>query len=217
MLTDRQRKNFWAKIEKAGPDECWTWTGAKTPKGYGQFKVMPKSVLATHVSLVEAGFERPPAPGNFALHSDRCVSPSCVNPQHLRWGTNAENMGDMVRLGRQMRGEDHNKAKLTAEQAAFIRTSTLTQRELMEMFGLCSSAVSNIRRGIKWATLDGDAIRAGRAGRGETHSKARLTEAQALEIKRSTEPLAVVSARYGIAKQHVWMIRKGKKWGHLPA
>lgn len=215
MLTPLQQSNFWAKINRREDDDCWLWTGCKTAKGYGSFKVMPKSVLATHIALAEAGFARPQAPNNHALHSDNCESRLCVNPNHLRWGSNAENMADMVRLGRQMRGETHNKAKLTAEQAAFIRQSTLPQSALISMFGLASSAISNIRRGKKWAGLAGVAVRADVLDRGETHSRAKLTEAQARQIKYSDEASSVLATRYGVAPQHVWQIRTGKKWAHI--
>lgn len=50
---------------------------------------------------------------------------------------------------------------------------------------------------------------------GEKNISAKLTEAQALEIKRSREPLLVLAARYEVSIYTVWAIRTGKRWAHL--
>lgn len=215
MFTPRQISNFWAKVSIGSKDECWPWLGAKTNKGYGSFRVSQKTMLATHVALILADRPRPSSPNNHALHGDTCAAPSCCNPGHLRWGSNAENMADMVRLGRQMRGAGHSKAKLSEEQAAFIRASTLPQSVLMEMFSISSPQVSGIRRGTKWAGLGGEAVRANAKDRGETHSRAKLSEIQARAIKGSDEPSSVLASRYGVHARHVWQIRTGRKWSHL--
>lgn len=50
---------------------------------------------------------------------------------------------------------------------------------------------------------------------GERNKSAKLTEAQALEIKRSREPLLVLAARYNVSIYTVWAIRTRKRWKHL--
>lgn len=85
---------FWAKVERT--DECWLWTGAKNNKGYGQVRHDGKCILATHYALKLDG--RPREDGMVARHG--CDNPQCVNPAHLEWGTQRENMQDAKSRGR---------------------------------------------------------------------------------------------------------------------
>lgn len=94
------RTRFDSKIKVDPKTGCWTWIGAKNRKGYGTMFVGPKrgsTGLATHVSLTLAGRPRP-SEKHHALH--RCDTPSCVNPEHLWWGTHADNMADANNKGR---------------------------------------------------------------------------------------------------------------------
>lgn len=76
---------------------CWEWIGAKDGHGYGQMRIDRKSKMATHVSLELAGYPRLPIKP-CALH--KCDNPSCVNPDHLWWGTMKENIRDAMAKGR---------------------------------------------------------------------------------------------------------------------
>lgn len=137
------RERFFRKVDIDGPVQrselgpCWTWFGAHAVAGYGYMRVAGRIVRATEVSLRLAGvFGK-----GHTLHS--CDNPSCVNPKHLRYGTQKENLEDMVRRGRA-------HCKLTTKQVAEIRR--LVQRrephlKVAKRFGVAKSLV--------WAIVHG--------------------------------------------------------------
>jgi hypothetical protein len=91
------------------------------------------------------------------LHT--CNNPGCVNPEHLRVGTQAENVAHCIASGRRARGERYGFAKLTMEDVVLIRTAytsgKFSQRELAEAAGVSQSMVSRIVRGKKWEHVCG--------------------------------------------------------------
>ena len=63
-----------------------------------------------------------------------------------------------------------------------------------------------------------DMARKGRASvtRGEKCGKAKLTEAQVLEILRSNEYGTTLARRYGVGHTIIYAIKSGKRWAHIP-
>ena len=52
----------------------------------------------------------------------KCDNPRCINPKHLLLGTQAENIRDRVKRGRDALGEANGLSKLTAQDVLFIRS-----------------------------------------------------------------------------------------------
>ena len=73
---------------------------------------------------------------------------------NLEWCTQKENIRHAVNNGLQkvLKGEEHGRAKLTADQARFIRGNPdgLTGRQLAKLFGITPTAISLIQRGVNW-------------------------------------------------------------------
>jgi hypothetical protein len=137
-------------------DDCWEWTAAKNPQGYGKISIGAPShkVEGAHrVSWILHNNLEIPA-GLFVLHS--CDNPECTNPKHLRVGTKADNMKDMYSRARQGKrnlpiGEKNKKAVLTVEKVLQIRSSTKTNGQLAEEMGISKTCVRLARIGETWS------------------------------------------------------------------
>jgi hypothetical protein len=97
-----------------------------------------------------------PAPGQHALHS--CDNPPCINPDHLRWGTQKENVQDTKNRNRRAikRGERNGRAKLDDAKVKAIRAihgTGPTTVEIAELYGVSNQIVSRIIRNEAWSHL----------------------------------------------------------------
>lgn len=141
---------FWSKVDKT--DTCWLWTGNKNAKGYGRVELRGTGLLAHRVMLF--WFGRIPTlekmrsnRAGITLHS--CDVPSCVNPEHLRIGTAAENMADIFARQRMpsKAGEQASLAKLTNREALDVLVAAkagVSRAALAEKFGVNRSSIDNI-------------------------------------------------------------------------
>jgi hypothetical protein len=85
---------FWATVEKG--DGCWEWQGMRNEKGYGRIDKRNGGKRRT-VFAHRAAYQLTTGPvpeGSIVMHT--CDNPLCCNPSHLRTGTYADNIRDMV-------------------------------------------------------------------------------------------------------------------------
>jgi len=112
---DEIRKyNFLSSIEKIG--DCWNWTGCKDKDGYGKCNLFGEW-RASRVSYII--LKGPIQKGMSVLHT--CDNKTCVNPDHLFLGTQADNIRDKISKGRQARGETHPHKKFTEKLIRKLR------------------------------------------------------------------------------------------------
>ena len=121
---------------------CWIWNACEGANRYGSFRRerSRKPVKAHRYSYELAGGYVPEGMG--VLHS--CDVKSCVNPAHLRIGSHADNMQDVIDRKRR-------SVKLSADDLQAIRAlrDKLPQKRIAEMFGIANSYVSRIFSGVR--------------------------------------------------------------------
>lgn len=147
------RADFYANCDRSGgPDACWPWAYGRDPQGYGQGpfgwtrKAHRESYRLTHGV-------RPERP-HVVMHT--CDNPPCVNPAHLRLGTQSENILDSSRKGRlnSATGERHSQSKLTWDVVRAIREKAeqgTSQRALAREYGVSQVAIHFVVKRVTWA------------------------------------------------------------------
>ena len=147
-------RRFWYRVDThGGVDACWEWTAARHYKGYGEIQIGTRHKDKAHrvAWRLSTGLEIP-AHGAI-MHT--CDNPPCCNPRHLVLGTNAQNVADKVAKGRQLRGEQHPRAKLTRAIVEELRrrynpAERVYITTLARAYGISTRHISGIIRGESW-------------------------------------------------------------------
>jgi hypothetical protein len=124
---------------------CWEWNHTMHPSGYGHVYHDGKYNLAHRMSYQAylGSIE-----GSWVLH--RCDNPKCINPDHLFLGDAKTNVEDKVTKGRQNRGVEHAKSKLTEDMVKEIRASSESTYQLAHRLGVNPNTVWYARVGRTW-------------------------------------------------------------------
>lgn len=153
---------FFERFEACLPEvlddsQCWLWQGLRNPKGYGRIYVGGghcRTVYA-HRAAWEMHHAAPIPQGMVIMHA--CDTPACVNPCHLRLGTQLQNQQDKALKGRSLLGTTNPRAKLTPEQVVLIRDACdrrrATHRQLAHQYGVSKTAITKIAARENWAYL----------------------------------------------------------------
>jgi hypothetical protein len=140
---DYQKKaqsRFLSSFERI-PSGCHLWIKSKDRYGYGKLSTMRKSVQAHRFAWEFYNQQKIPEK-MVVMHM--CNNKSCVNPEHLKLGTQKENSFHAVLTGQS------NVARLNADQVRVIKSSPLSSKELALAFGVTFSCIDDIRKGNTW-------------------------------------------------------------------
>ncbi len=196
------KMDFWNKVNKV-PSGCWEWAGGKN-NGYGVLCVSGKTIKAHRYAWILTNGEIPKGEGyhgTCVLH--KCDNPSCINPDHLFLGSNADNVRDRVAKNR--------SNALKGEQCYWFGKTGPAH----PVYGLKRK---DIRRGP-------DNPQYGRVGTqcrlfgvtGENHPSSKVTDAQRFEIKvlNNTKLFKQkeLASEYGLSRRQIYNIINDRKRG----
>jgi len=165
---------FWSKVQRSS-DDCWTWQGSRSNRGYGKLSYRGRDLRAHRVAWELAHGDIPPR--FVVMHT--CDNPPCVRLDHLKLGTMRANNQDRDQKGRTIsgmatkpwraakgdangththpervaRGEHQGLAKLNTAAIRHIRsipTDFLNIAALAHQYGVSSTAIRNARLGRTW-------------------------------------------------------------------
>lgn len=154
-LDARMEELFWLRAGARPPEGCWLWQGTRGVRGYGVMWRQNQAFKAHRISWAIHHGEIPH--GNLVLH--RCDVTSCIHPEHLFLGTNADNTHDMISKGRarltiSARGQEHGFARLVEDEVREIRRRAALgepHAALSREFGIGQSSISRIVSRKRWS------------------------------------------------------------------
>lgn len=161
FLANKVRKSpeqrFWQYVNKdpefRGPwGDCWGWEGS-TDMGYARFGLKGKATYAHIYSYFLATGYMPDFKGKKEIIMHSCDNPPCTNPEHLKLGTQADNVADKVAKNRHAKGDQNGKSKLSSDKVYLCRLlykgfpTLYSCEKLAEIFGMSSVAMDAAIRG----------------------------------------------------------------------
>ena len=134
-----------------GRKECCIWQRKPMNKGYGLTRVNKKDTLTHRVSYQQ--YIGPIPEGLDVCHT--CDTMLCVNPLHLRLGTQADNNRDKDLKGRakKAQGEANRKSKLTVFKVKKIRSYKYypgLYHKLAAKYGVARTSIKRVYEGNTW-------------------------------------------------------------------
>lgn len=146
------------KVVKNKETDCWEWTGAKIPTGYGTIRNTEGQTEKVHRMAFKLFCGDPG--DKHVLH--RCDVRNCLCPWHLFLGTHKENMADCRKKDRKAKGRSlafsvNNKRRLTEEDVMTARrlyaAGGITHKQIALRFGVHESTMRYAIIGKHWKWL----------------------------------------------------------------
>lgn len=112
---------FWSKVYiKQNTFDCWHWSVATDPNGYGVFNPGKPETLSVKAHRKSYELSKGNIPDGVQVQH-LCNNPTCCNPNHLTLGNQFENIQYAIKHnGWDQSGENNNASKLTEDQVRNI-------------------------------------------------------------------------------------------------
>jgi hypothetical protein len=129
-------------------DECIPFPFSRNDEGYGTLGHNGARYKA-HRLMCRLAHGEPPSPQHNAAHLCGKGHEGCVNPNHLAWKTQAENLADRHLHGTLTKKRWDFNGILTEEQVQYVRSmrGRKPQRKLAAELGVSLSCISQIMTG----------------------------------------------------------------------
>jgi len=150
LQTEEAREFLSAHTCRDQKTGCLLWTGKKQRRfPYGYFYRRTRIIYAHRAAY--AAHHGPIAKGLVVCHT--CDNPSCVAIEHLKLGTQQDNLADMWSKGR-----GRWRSRLSSEQVVDIRRRLVageTVPSIAREAGVSRGAIQGIKTGRTWGHLQG--------------------------------------------------------------
>jgi hypothetical protein len=205
--------------------DCVEWKAGKDKDGYGiigvTYEKNKSHSFRAHRVAYELAAGRIPHP-LILLHS--CDNPSCINPDHLRPGTEYDNRVDCKSKDRSIRGERNHKAQLTRDQVSEIKTKMNQKAKLVDLakeYSVSVQLVARIKMEQTWEDVEPKIdVKRSRRPLGEDHGRAKLNNENVATIKAALAAGTTVkdlAQQFDVSIITIRGIRRGLQWSHVPA
>jgi hypothetical protein len=133
---------FMAKVEKIPFTDCWIWSGALKPNGYGDMLFKSRTQTAHRISyqLFVGEIDK-----NLDV-CHKCDVRHCVNPSHLFAGTRKQNMEDAKAKNRMSK----SRSKLTQQQANDIKQLNIPNYLIAQKYDVSQNIICRIKKGMHY-------------------------------------------------------------------
>lgn len=146
---------FWERTYKT--HNCWFWIGYVAPDGYGRIGLNPR-IGKSYMTAHRFSWRLHNGEISNALHvCHTCDTPTCVRPDHLFLGTQADNSADMAAKGHgsgnRARGSSVGISRLTEKDIPIIRelkSHGSLIKDIACRFSVDPSTISVVLSGRTW-------------------------------------------------------------------
>lgn len=126
---------------------CWECVSHRVDKGYVMIERNGTSTTMHRWLYMKAnpGFDKR------LVVRHMCNNSKCINLDHLKAGTQKENIADRKNAGTYQYGEKNHQSKLSEKDVQAIRDSSKERKSLAELYGVSKRTIGNIKTGYSWA------------------------------------------------------------------
>lgn len=148
-MTEGTERRDWMLAHQSYPHENWClmWPFYRDKNGRGVIELDGEHYAHRLMCKMVKG--EPPTPEHGTAHSCGAGHLGCVNPHHLSWKTQAENLEDCREHGTQPKHHLGNRGHFSQDEVEQIRRllKTQTQLSIAQLYRVTESTISDIARG----------------------------------------------------------------------